>query len=128
MVSGWLYTFTVKGSTLNVVWAGDGHKSTFPWSWLRENCYSAEVLDQNARDLTTVALAPGAPIPTSDYARVMDTTDDEGLFELLHQIVENGLAVVANTPSEPGQVKKVAERIAPVSFSYVWCCALVMRG
>lgn len=110
--------FPVKGSTLNIVWAGDGHTSSFPWSWLRDNCYSAAVLDENASDLATTALAPRAPVPTSDYSRVMDVMDDEGLLELLHQVVENGLAVVANTPSEPGQVKKIAERIAPVSHSY----------
>lgn len=110
---------TVKGSTLNIVWAGDDHKSTFPWSWLRENCYSDAALNQNANDMTTLTLAPGAPIPTTDYAQLMDPEDDQGLFQLLHQVVENGLAVVENTPSEHGQVKKVAERIAPVSHSYV---------
>lgn len=110
---------TVKGSTLNIVWAGDDHKSTFPWSWLRENCYSDAALNQNANDMMPLTLAPGAPIPTTDYVQLMDPEDDQGLFQLLHQVVENGLAVVENTPSEHGQVKKIAERIAPISHSYV---------
>uniref|UniRef100_K3WUI5 TauD/TfdA-like domain-containing protein n=1 Tax=Globisporangium ultimum (strain ATCC 200006 / CBS 805.95 / DAOM BR144) TaxID=431595 RepID=K3WUI5_GLOUD len=110
----------IKGSTVNIVWAGSGHKSSFPWSWLRENCYSGATLDQNAKDLTTTMLLPSAPVPMSEYAEVMDTEDDQGLFGLLHQIVENGLAVVQNTPSEKGQVKKIAERIAPVSHSFLY--------
>ncbi|KAF1334351.1 Gamma-butyrobetaine dioxygenase, partial [Globisporangium splendens] len=114
------FVCVVKGSTVNIVWAGSGHKSSFPWSWLRENCYSNATLDQNAKDLTTTMLLPSAPIPTSEYAEVMDTEDDRGLFGLLHQIVENGLAVVQNTPSEKGQVKKIAERIAPVSHSFLY--------
>lgn len=108
---------TVKGDSLYIEWAGDHHKSSFAWSWLRENCYSDATLDQNAKDMTTTALGPKSPVPSTEYAHMMES--DEGLLEALHQIVEHGLTVIRNTPCEPKQVKTLAERIAPVSHSYV---------
>ncbi|GLE07915.1 hypothetical protein PINS_up018744 [Pythium insidiosum] len=108
----------VKGETLTIVWGPDGHQSTFPWAWLRENCYSTAALDRRARDMATIPLLPGAPIPEIAYDRMME--NDEGLLEMLHQVVEHGFTVIKNTPSEPRQVKKVAERVAPVSHSFLY--------
>lgn len=92
--------------------------STFPWAWLRENCYSTEMLDEDAHSMATTALAPSDTVPSTDYTRMMEM--DEGLLELLNQVVESGFAVVRNTPSEPREVKKVAERIAPVSHTFLY--------
>lgn len=92
--------------------------STFPWSWLRENCYSTETLDENAHSMTTTALASSDTIPCTDYTRMMN--EDEGLLELLNQVVDSGFAVVSNTPSEPREVMKIAERIAPVSHTFLY--------
>ncbi|KAJ0412853.1 hypothetical protein ATCC90586_002483 [Pythium insidiosum] len=75
-------------------------------------------LDRRARDMATTALQPGAPIPEVEYDRMMES--DEGLLEMLHQVIEHGFTVVKNTPSEPRQVKKVAERVAPVSHSFLY--------
>ncbi|TMW62878.1 hypothetical protein Poli38472_005496 [Pythium oligandrum] len=108
----------VKGETLTVVWGPDGHKSTFTWDWLRENCYSASSLDRRARDMTTKALAPGDEVPCVEYVEMMNS--DEGLLKMLHQVVENGLTVVKNTPSNPGQVKTVAQRVATISHSFLY--------
>ncbi|KAJ0389020.1 hypothetical protein P43SY_010642 [Pythium insidiosum] len=68
--------------------------------------------------MATTALQPGAPIPEVEYDRMMES--DEGLLEMLHQVIEHGFTVVKNTPSEPRQVKKVAERVAPVSHSFLY--------
>ncbi|DAZ99677.1 TPA: hypothetical protein N0F65_001914, partial [Lagenidium giganteum] len=110
----------VKGDTLNVVWAPDGHKSTFPWQWLRKNCYAESTLESRSKAMTPVPLPPGSEIPSCDHQALMDTNNDEGLFNVLHQIVEHGFTVVRNTPSEPGEVKRVAQRIAPVSHSFLY--------
>lgn len=107
---------TVKGDAINIEWAGDHHKSSFTWNWLRENCYSSATLNQEAKNMATVPLGPSSIVPSTEYTRMMET--DEGLLEALHQIVENGLTVIRNTPCEPSQVKTLAERIAPVSHSY----------
>jgi hypothetical protein len=97
------------------VWAPDDHQSTFPWSWLREHCYSNAELDRRARDMTPKALPPGAAVPSVEYERMM--SDDRGVFEMLHNVVENGLTVIKNTPSNALEVKRIAERVAPVSHS-----------
>lgn len=108
----------IKGETLNIVWEPDDHTSTFPWAWLRDNCYSDAELDHRAKDMATQALTPSAAVPTVEYERMMN--DDEGLFEMLHQVVENGLSVVKNTPAVEKEVKRIAERVAPVSHSFLY--------
>lgn len=107
----------VKGDSLNIEWSADHHKSSFTVPWLRENCYSTETLDQDAKNMTTTPLTPKSEVPTTEYADMMET--DEGLLTALHQIAESGLAVIKNTPCVPGQVKVLAERIAPISHQYV---------
>ncbi|RLN50112.1 hypothetical protein BBJ28_00003910 [Nothophytophthora sp. Chile5] len=108
-------TPVVKGDTLNIVW-NDRHESSFPCKWLLENSYSNWALDQHANDMTTTPLALNAPVPSTEYARMMN--EDEGLFEALRQVVENGFTVIRNTPSELRAVKTLAERIAPISHSF----------
>ncbi|GMF33112.1 unnamed protein product [Phytophthora fragariaefolia] len=108
---------TVKGDTLNIVW-NDHHESSFSSKWLLENSYSDWALDQHAHDMTTTPLALDAPVPSTEYARMMDTNDDKGLYEALRQVIDHGFTVIRNTPSVPGAVKTLAERIAPISHSY----------
>ncbi|KAL8011661.1 putative Type I phosphodiesterase/nucleotide pyrophosphatase/phosphate transferase [Plasmopara halstedii] len=107
----------VKGDTLNIVW-NDHHESRFSCKWLLENSYSDWALDHHAHDMATIPLPLDAPVPTTDFARMMDTSDDEGLYEALRQVVENGFTVIRNTPLEPRVVKSLAERIAPISHSF----------
>lgn len=108
----------VKGDILNIVW-NDRHKSSFSCKWLLQNSYSDWALDQHAHNMATTPLAVDAPIPSTEYNRMMDTSDDKGLYEALHQVIEHGLTVIRNTPLRPGAVKALAERIAPISHSYV---------
>lgn len=110
--------YAVKGDTLNIVW-NDHHESSYSCKWLLENSYSDWALDQHAHDMATTPLALDAPVPSTEYSRMMDTSDDEGLYEALRQVIENGFTVIRNTPSVPGAVKTLAERIAPISHSYV---------
>lgn len=107
----------VRGDTLNIVW-NDHHESSFSVKWLLDNSYSDWALDRHAHDMATIPLPLDAPVPTTDYARMMDTSDDEGLYEALRQVVEKGFIVIRNTPLVPKIVKKVAERIAPISHSF----------
>ncbi|KAG7393258.1 hypothetical protein PHYPSEUDO_011263 [Phytophthora pseudosyringae] len=106
-----------KGDTLNIVW-NDLHESSFSCKWLIENSYSDWALDQHAHAMATTPLALDAPVPSTEYARMMDTNDDEGLYEALRQVVENGFTVIRNTPTVQGAVKTLAERIAPISHSF----------
>jgi hypothetical protein len=108
----------VKGETLNIVWSPDKHLSTFSWSWLRENCYSNAALDARANSMTTAPLSKDAPIPSVAYSKIME--NDEGLFTLLHQVVMNGFSVIKQVPCVDKEVKRVAERIAPVSHSFLY--------
>ncbi|KAF4322109.1 hypothetical protein BBO99_00001206 [Phytophthora kernoviae] len=107
----------VKGDTLNIVW-DDHHESSFPTKWLVENSYSQWALNQYAHDMTPIPLPLDAPVPTTEYARMMDKDDEKGLYEALQQVVENGFTVIQSTPSEPGAVKTLAERISPISHSF----------
>ncbi|ETI45463.1 hypothetical protein F443_09963 [Phytophthora nicotianae P1569] len=107
----------VKGDTLNIVW-NDHHESSFSCKWLLENSYSDWALDQFAHDMATTPLALEAPVPSTEYERMMDTSDDKGLYEALRQVVDYGFTVIHNTPSVEGAVKTLAERIAPISHSF----------
>ncbi|KAF1773817.1 HAD-like domain [Phytophthora cactorum] len=107
----------VKGETLNIVW-NDHHESSFSCKWLRENSYSKWALDHFAHDMATSPLALDAPVPSTEYARMMDTSEDKGLYEALRQVVDHGFTVIRDTPSVPGAVKTLAERIAPISHSF----------
>lgn len=98
-----------------MVWSPDGHMSTFTWSWLRDNCYSTIALERRAKEMIPTSLPKDAPIPKVEHDNVMN--NEQGLFEMLHQIIEHGFSVIRNTPSVPREVKRIAERIAPVSHS-----------
>jgi hypothetical protein len=76
--------------------------------------------------MTTTALGPKLPVPSTEYSHMMES--DEGLLEALHQIAEHGLTVIRNTPCEPKQVKTLAERIAPVSHSYAVHLDVLVSG
>uniref|UniRef100_M4B4L9 Gamma-butyrobetaine hydroxylase-like N-terminal domain-containing protein n=1 Tax=Hyaloperonospora arabidopsidis (strain Emoy2) TaxID=559515 RepID=M4B4L9_HYAAE len=110
-------TVFVQDETLNIVW-NDQHKSSFSTQWLLDNSYSDWALDQRAREMATTPLPLDAPVPSTDFARMMDTNDDEGLYEALRQVIEHGFMVIRNTPSVPGVVKSIAERISPISHSF----------
>ncbi|KAI9920472.1 hypothetical protein PsorP6_015809 [Peronosclerospora sorghi] len=108
----------VKHDMLNIVWS-DEHESSFSTKWLLQNTYSEVALDCRIHDMTTTPLALDAPVPSAEYDCMMDTSDDEGLHEVLRQIIEHGFVVICYSPSVPDEVKQLAERIDPISQSYV---------
>ena len=124
-VCRFLWCCAVKDGTLDIVWS-DRHKSSFSPTLLLENSYSDWALDARAREMATTALPLDAPVPSTAFTRMMDTNDDEGLYEALRHVIENGFTVIRKTPSVPGIVKSIAERIAPISHSYVVSCTCVV--
>ncbi|KAI9923133.1 hypothetical protein PsorP6_002076 [Peronosclerospora sorghi] len=55
--------------------------------------------------MTTTPLALDAPVPSEEYDRMMDTSDNEGLYKVLRQIVEHVFVVIRNSPYVPGESK-----------------------
>ena len=47
-------------------------------------------------------------------------SSDKGVLELCQHIIRDGLAIVRNVPSVPGNVRKVAETIAPISHTHLY--------
>jgi gamma-butyrobetaine dioxygenase len=97
--------------------ASNAAPSTFELNWLQENCYSslssAELEQKEKQHICT-----GDALARVKHADIMGT--DEGLFTWMHHIHTDGVCVVTDMPCVEGEVKRLAERISPVSHDYVY--------
>jgi len=110
----------VTGGTLAVGWP-DGHRSSFGSAWLAEHAYEPGFRPVVDEPRTLWRAADLAAAPESDYAQVMGS--DEGLLGWLLQLREFGVSFVRNTPTVPGTVIGLAERIAFIrnsNFGLLW--------
>jgi len=90
---------------LRIVWAHDGHVSTWPVAWLRDHDYSVEsTLPRPARTLWNAAT--GAEIPKVDYPTML--ADTEARIDVLEGFTRYGLGLFYNVPTTPGTVVDVA--------------------
>lgn len=95
---------------LTIEW-NDGHSSSYSAHWLCTYDYSAPAR-QARRHEPTLWTASMGQVPTFEHAAVIGTT--EGQLAYLDALRDYGVAVVRNTPSEPGEVERFAETIGHV--------------
>lgn len=104
-----LTSFDVQKEQLVLSWE-DGHVSEFPSDWLRLNCYSASAREARQEKPILWTAAINTALPEIDYDAVME--NDRGLLTWLDLLVDHGFALVRKTPTRPGEVMRVANRIA----------------
>ena len=91
---------------VEITWAHDGHRSTFPAEWLRANDYSAGARHHHDSPALWDA-AIGTSLPEADYVAL--TADVATRKRFLDGFLSYGVGVLRNVPCEPGTVLKVAE-------------------
>lgn len=97
---------------LEMVWSNGGHVSRFGPGWLRAHCYSAATRAARRQAPRPWGAELGDNVPTVLYGDVME--DDACVLLWLRHLHDRGIVLVRDVPTEPGAVRRVAERIAPV--------------
>lgn len=101
---------------LQIVWSNEQHETQLSWDWLRNNCYTRAL--ERRQTIIPPFLKARDSIPSIQYEQ-LETGGDAGLFQLLQPIIQSGLCMVRGVPTVKGKVKEIAEKIAPISHSYV---------
>ena len=103
-------TAVQKNSEGDLVIDWGGHESIYDPVWLRQHCYSAS---ERAKRLTAPTLwnsTLAEKLPEVSYESIM--SGDAGLANWLKLISEYGFAIMHGGPAIPGEIAKVARRIA----------------
>ncbi|XP_022099246.1 gamma-butyrobetaine dioxygenase-like isoform X2 [Acanthaster planci] len=87
----------------------DGHKSQFPFHWLRAYCFVDSKQDQYL-DLKFDFWGPDIDLQSFNFDDVL--RDDRALYNWLVELVIRGIAVVKNAPSEVGQLHSLGGRVS----------------
>jgi gamma-butyrobetaine dioxygenase len=95
---------------LHLEW-NDGHATRYSVPWLVERDYSSGTRT-GSRHHPVLWDATLAAVPTFDHAEVVGTV--EGQLAYLEALRDYGVAVVAGTPSEDGEVERFAETVGHV--------------
>lgn len=106
-------SFLLAGDgALEIVWSNGGHVSRFGPGWLRDHCYSADARVARRRTPRPWGAELGDDVPTVLHGEIME--DEAGVLRWLRHLNDRGIVLVRDVPAEPGAVRRVAERIAPV--------------
>ena len=102
-------TVSPDGGALVIVWAHDGHSSTFSADWLRTNDYS-----NGARHLRSQPVLWDASLdpPSASYPSLVDEADVRRSF--LRAFVDHGVGVLHDVPCVPGTVLDVAALLGEI--------------
>src|SRR5688500_11953036 len=95
------------GGAVEIVWANNGHRSTYASAWLRAHCYADRERSKRRPRPTVWGAELQDRLPTSDYAAV--ATDEAALRDWLAAIEAYGFAVLRGVPVEPGSVTRVVD-------------------
>ena len=106
---------------LVISWAGDGHRSTFPPTWLAHHSYDDGPRPPAGEPRILWTAGPPDPVPEVAYDDVMTT--DEGLRTWLVQLQRHGVSFIRDAPTVPGTAPGIAERVAFLrnsNFGLLW--------
>lgn len=95
---------------LRAVWPDSEHDSLYHPGWLDAHDYSSKPMARlrPSPELWDATLVDA--MPAVDYSDVMRS--DTGLLRWLRLLQKKGFSLLRGVPTEPGQVRKVAERVA----------------
>ncbi len=100
-------SLSVDADGLHIVWAHDGHHSTFTSDWLRQHDYTNGAR-HTPQPLTLWDASNSAEIYHASYPQLLE--DDHIRVAFLEGFCEYGLAILHDVPNEPGTVLDVAEQ------------------
>ena len=105
-----------NGEQISVTWP-DNHVSVFNSQWLHSKRLAEE--EELSKERSSLGRKEGVTfwnaeqlqgkIPRYDFQDVIE--DDMKLFEWMHSLHSKGIALVTNTPLEPGGVNKLSTRV-----------------
>ncbi|XP_035663162.1 gamma-butyrobetaine dioxygenase-like [Branchiostoma floridae] len=102
-----------RGGLLSVEWS-DGHQSRYDWQWLKERCFSPQVMSERGKGWQRKTRLWGAELthdlPKADFPVLL--TDDRALYDFLVILDSVGLVLAQNVPCDVGQVERLANRVA----------------
>ncbi|MGO4322400.1 gamma-butyrobetaine dioxygenase [Pseudomonas sp. KB_12] len=89
----------------------DGHRSRFDPGWLRAHAYDDQSRAERLANKPRRQLwRRDLQLPVFDYPALMD--DDDALLQWLLAVRDIGLTQVRGVPTEPGSLKRIAQRIS----------------
>lgn len=88
----------------------DGHESQYSTDWLKQHCYSDRARAERRSKPVLWDRQIAAAVPEVNYSRIMSS--DEGLYEWLDTMIRFGFCLIRETPTEEGEVMKVAGRVS----------------
>lgn len=100
-------------SSMSLVWP-DETVSKYEFSWLRANSHEPNISCERINEHKPVYWGSELAnnLPTVDYRRVMDTSDDAGLAEWLTLTEQYGISFVDNVPVTTKDTELLANRLA----------------
>ncbi|USG60350.1 TauD/TfdA family dioxygenase [Sneathiella marina] len=104
-----LTSLDLQQHQLAICWE-DGHVSEFHPDWLRINCYSKSAREAKREKPVLWTAKVKTALPEIDYETVMKS--EAAVLAWLDMLVDYGFVLIRNTPTVPGQVTRVANRIA----------------
>jgi alpha-ketoglutarate-dependent taurine dioxygenase/DUF971 family protein len=98
---------SVDGSgSLQIKWAGDNHRSSYPASWLRANCYSVEAIAERRHQPTLWDSQLNNKIQNWDYTEII--TNSATRLKMFQLINDYGFALIDGVPTEQDQIENLA--------------------
>ncbi|KAF3892879.1 Trimethyllysine dioxygenase TmlH [Trichophyton interdigitale] len=97
---------------LEIEWAGDGHKSTYTYEWLKNHTSSSAAPTERPsirNDLEYVE-STSKSLPSVEYEEVMSS--DEGIRRWTSNIYRFGFSFVKGSPATPEATERLLERLA----------------
>lgn len=102
-----------EGKQLEIVWT-DGHRAVYPAAWLYSHAFNETQRLAQARKFRLNRSYWGAELlknlPQASFHELL--IDDSALLSWLQQLEIMGFVLVTGAPAEPGQVRRLAERVA----------------
>ena len=101
---------------LDIVWAGDGHRTRFDAGWLRSHCYSEAARAQRRRKPRLWGAELQGSLPVFDYDEV--TSDGNVLLQWCEAVRDLGVALVRGGPVRSGEVERFASVVGCIEETH----------
>lgn len=100
-----------EAGMLQVIWR-DGHRSTYPLSWLHKHSYSPKLFIPDIREIKLWGSVLAQQLPTTSYTEIMD--GDAGLSKWLQNINDFGIGFVDGVPVSKKKTEELSRMISHI--------------
>lgn len=104
----------IKATAVRVelIWAGEEHKTSYSVEWLRDHCYSDAARKKRDFRPRLIGADFAQSISKTDYQRYLKT--DAGLLETMQAVNKYGLALVTAADADDQTIINLAQRFGPI--------------